>query len=60
MRGRGLSGRWKLPVDTSLCFLIYDSRFFLGWAGVNEIDATTSVVHQISPLLSVNDELADI
>lgn len=26
----------------------------------NEIDATTSVVHQISPLLSVNDELADI
>lgn len=43
----------KLPVDSSLesAFLIYDSRFFRRWSGVNEIDASTSVVDQISPLL---------
>lgn len=50
MRGRGLRVG-ELPVDTSLgsAFLIYDSRFFPDGPGVNEIDASTPAVHQISP-----------
>lgn len=59
MRGRGLSGREATGGHFSLLFNLRLS-IFSRWAGVNEIDATTSVVHQISPLLSVNDELADI
>lgn len=50
MRGRGLNGREATGGHFS-AFLIYDSRFFRRWSGVNEIDASTSVVDQISPLL---------